>query len=371
MAEKRVRVWVQQFKDRTDLVLQWHDPVTGRRKSETAGTADTKEAEDRRADKESDLNHGRHADASAMTWARFRELFEEQYVAALRPNTRSNYAAVFDAFERVCNPRRLRAINERTLSAFAAGLRTTAGRAKGSTGHAASTIRQRLSLLKKALRWAVKERYLPSVPAFPGVKVPKKKPQPVPVESFERLLAKASDPNLRTFLLAGWLAGLRLAEAVALEWAPTHRAPHLDAGHNRIVIPAEFAKADEDQWVPLDPALLQALEQLPRAGRKVFRFVNRQGKPVGLNAVGGRVIRLAKRAGVKLTMHSLRKGFGCRYAGKVPAQVLQRLMRHSNIKVTMDYYANVDEAAMAAVLGSARNDSRNIEGGLQAPAEKE
>jgi integrase len=51
-------------------------------------------------------------------------------------------------------------------------------------------------------------------------------------------------------------------------------------------------------------------------------------------------------------MHSLRKGFGCRYAGKVPAQVLQRLMRHADIKTTLEYYANVDEAVEAAVFGS-------------------
>jgi hypothetical protein len=61
---------------------------------------------------------------------------------------------------------------------------------------------------------------------------------------------------------------------------------------------------------------------------------------------------------VKLTMRSLRRGFGCRYAGKVPAQVLQRLMRHANITTTMTYYANVDDAAMEAVLGGRRVISR-------------
>src|SRR5437764_644751 len=45
-------------------------------------------------------------------------------------------------------------------------------------------------------------------------------------------------------------------------------------------------------------------------------------------------------------------------AGKVPAQVLQRLMRHSNISLTMAYYANVDDAAMEAVLGGKRSSSR-------------
>ena len=42
MAEKRVTVWVQRFKDREALVLQWLDPDTGKRKSKSAGTADEK-----------------------------------------------------------------------------------------------------------------------------------------------------------------------------------------------------------------------------------------------------------------------------------------------------------------------------------------
>jgi hypothetical protein len=58
-------------------------------------------------------------------------------------------------------------------------------------------------------------------------------------------------------------------------------------------------------------------------------------------------------------MKSLRRGFGCRYAGRVSAQVLQKLMRHSDIKITMDYYANVDDAVEAAVLGPHCNTSRN------------
>jgi integrase len=204
---------------------------------------------------------------------------------------------------------------------------------------------------------------LPTLPAFPSVKVPRKKPQPIPAESFERLLQKAPDANMRAYLLCGWRAGLRLAEAAALEWERADKAPYLDLARNRIVLPAEFAKAAEDQWVPLDPTLREALLALPRQGRKVFRFAARDGRLIGLNGIGERIMRLAKKAGVKLTMHSLRKGFGCRYAGKVPAQVLQKLMRHSNISLTMTFYANVDAAVEAAVLGddsgAQRNSSRN------------
>src|SRR5262249_35354697 len=48
MANQRVTVWVQRFRDRPTLMLQWIDPDTGRRKSKSAETADEKEAEQKR-----------------------------------------------------------------------------------------------------------------------------------------------------------------------------------------------------------------------------------------------------------------------------------------------------------------------------------
>jgi integrase len=122
--------------------------------------------------------------------------------------------------------------------------------------------------------------------------------------------------------------------------------------------------------VPLDPELRLALEALPRHGPKVFRFVDGKGRNLRVNGVSTRVVKLAKKAGVKLSMKSLRRGFGCRYAGRVPAQVLQKLMRHANIRTTMDYYANVDDAAMEAVLGAGRNSLRNSAGEPKAEAVK-
>jgi hypothetical protein len=67
-------------------------------------------------------------------------------------------------------------------------------------------------------------------------------------------------------------------------------------------------------------------------------------------------------------MKSLRHGFGCRYAARVPAQVLQKLMRHASIKTTTDYYTNVDDAAIAAVLGARR---ARVSGDAPAAAERQ
>jgi integrase len=347
MSENRVTVYVLWPEDRPFAQLQWVDPDTGLRKSRSARTADPEAAETARADLEYELNHGKYQEASRMTWERFRELFEEEYVPGTRPKSRATFAQVLDRFERLCHPRLLRGVTERTLSAFVAAMRKE--KRRGDGGYSPKTIHTSLQLLRSALNWARRQRLIPEVPAFPEVKVPKRKPQPVAAEAFERLLAKAPDATMRAYLLTGWLAGLRLEEAYLLEWEPTDEAPYLDLARDRIVLPAEFVKAVEDQWVPLDPELRAVLEALPRHGRRVFRFVSRGGVELKCKSVSDRVVRLAKKAGVKLSMRALRRGFGCYYAARVPAQVLQRLMRHSDIGITMDYYANVDDAVTEAV----------------------
>ncbi len=99
----------------------------------------------------------------------------------------------------------------------------------------------------------------------------------------------------------------------------------------------------------------------------MFRFVDTKGNPVSVQAVGERVSTLGKLGGVKLTMKSLRRGFGCYWAARVPAQVLQKMMRHYNISLTMTYYANVDDAVAQAILSrersidTKRNTLRNSE----------
>src|SRR5262245_58777808 len=96
---RRVVVWVQHFGDRPHLVLQWHDPQTGQRKSRSAGTCNPLDAEQARADLEYELNHGLHQQTSRMSWERFREVFEEEYLPGVRPPTRRKYNQVLDLFE--------------------------------------------------------------------------------------------------------------------------------------------------------------------------------------------------------------------------------------------------------------------------------
>jgi integrase len=230
---KRIVVWVQLFPDRPHLMLQWHDPDTGKRKSKTAGTCNPLEAEKARADLEYELNHGLHFEPARMSWERFRQLFEAEYFPGCRPETRKVFAAAFDHFERLCKPKALGSITERTVSAFAAALRKQPGRLD-KAAWSPWTVKVRLQFLRTALNWAVEQKLIPTCPAFPLVRAPKTKPRPVPGESFDRLTAKAEDDQLRAFLLCGWLAGLRRNEALALEWQETDAAPWLDFSRGRI-----------------------------------------------------------------------------------------------------------------------------------------
>jgi integrase len=336
-------------------MLQWYDPETGRRKSKSAGTADPEKAEAARVDLESDLNNGRDQEASKLDWENFRQLFQEDHLAGLRPRTQEKYNTVLDVFEQIVNPTKLRTINERTLNAFVRGMRTRRRPRTGKVGLARRTMRNYLVAMKKALSYAVDQGFLPEMPKFPAVKVPKKKPQPISPEDFDKLLAQAPDQLWKVFLMCGWWAGLRLSEARHLRWEASDELPWIDLDRNRIVLPAVFAKSDEDQFVPIHPVLRKALGELPRTGAELFPFRSRRGGgPLSRNGITNRVIDMARRAGIKLSMHRLRKGFGCRVAkqlGKGNAPILHSLMRHSSMQITMDYYASVDDALQDAIAG--------------------
>ena len=353
MPNDRVRVWVQVFRDRPSLVLQWFDPETGARRSKSAKTADPEEAEQARADLEYELNHGLHSEPNKLTWSKFRQIFEAEYLPGLRPRSREKFGTVFDVFEAEAKPDKLCTINERTISRFVQGLRVRKQRS-GKVGLAPFTIRNYLVTISTALNYAADQRLIDACPKMPKVKVPKKKPQPIPAETFERLLEKEKDDHWRAFMCCGWWAGLRLSEAYALRWERSEEYPWIDWTADRIILPAAFAKSDEDQWVPLHPELRQMFEALPRTGAKVFPFRSSKGNhgPLSRTGVSWHVRQRAKQAGVRLSMHQLRKGFGCRVAqllGKGNAPILHRLMRHSSMQITMDFYASVDDVLQDAI----------------------
>ncbi len=332
----RVRVWVQAFADRPALMLQWHDPDTGRRKSKSSGTADPDEAERRRADHEYELNHGIRRQPAKMSWEQFSELYAEEKLAGNRQRTRDKAESVFDSFAEVCHPKNLGTVTERLLSLYVTRLR--------AAGRSPATIAGHLAYIKAALRWAVDQKFLPELPKVVMPKVPKKSIiRIVTAEEFERLIAAAPDDLWRAFLWTAWYTGMRRNEMLDLSWNDDGR-PWADFAQRRVWIPAAYNKADADQWMPLHPDLIKVLSPLRQPRGRLFRLA---ANPQGVSI---RFRKIAKRAGVRVTLHDLRRTFGSRYAPHVSAPVLQRLMRHADIKTTLAFYTNVDGVLDDAIL---------------------
>jgi integrase len=336
VTEKRITVYVLQQQDRPFLKLEYVDPDTGRRRSKSAKTADPKEAEKARADWEYELNHGLHREPSKMPWETFRQTYEEEKLAGAREATRKKAGYVFDSFEGLAHPRTLGQISERTLSKYTVSLR--------EKGVKPATIQGHLAYLRAALRWAADQKFIPAAPKVAMPKVPKKKIiRKIVAEEFERLLEVAPDDGWRAFLNTAWYTGMRRNEMLDLHWEDGEK-PWVDFRQNRVWIPAAYNKADADQWLPLHPELVAILKPRQQPRGKLFAL---SASP---REVSRKFTRLAKTAGLKISLHDLRRSFGSRYAAAVPAPVLKRLMRHADIKTTLGFYVDVDDQLDEAIL---------------------
>jgi integrase len=337
MPDKRITVYMLKPKDRPYYKLEYVDPDTGRRHGKSAKTADPDDADQARADWEYELNHGLASEPSKMLWERFRELYEDEKLAGAREATRKKAGYVFDSFEELARPRTLGRVTERTLSGYAAKLR--------EGGMKAATIQGHLAYLRAALRWAADQKLIPVAPKVVMPKVPKKKIiRKIVAEEFERLVAIAPDDGWAAFICTGWYTGMRRNEMLDLTWHSDGGTPWVDFAQARIWIPAAYNKSDADQWVPLHPQLAEILQRRRQERGKLFTL---SASP---REVSRKFTRLVKKAGLKITLHDLRRSFGSRYAAVVPAPVLQRLMRHADIKTTLTYYTNVDDVLEEAIL---------------------
>lgn len=271
-----------------------------------------------------------------MTWDQFHTLYAAEKLSGLRAGTRAKAGSVFESFGRLARPKNLGAVTERLISQYAARLRTD--------GRTPATIQGHLAYLKAGLKWAVDQKLLPAMPKIVMPKVPKTHTiRKITAEEFERLLAKTPDDTWAAFLSAAWYTGMRRNELLDLVWEGDAGKPWFDFGANRVRIPAAYNKSDADQWVPLHPDLAAVL--MPRRQRSGAVF------PLGRYPaeVSRRFGKVAKAAGLRITLHDLRRSFGSRYAAVVPAPVLKRLMRHADIKTTLTFYTDVDDVLDEAI----------------------
>lgn len=345
--ERRVTVWIQKRSNTPMLQLEWLDPETGKRKAKSSGTTDPTVAEKLRADKEYELNHGLHAEPSKMRWSDFRDRYESEKVGAER--TLAKVGHVLDGFESICKPGTIGQVNERMISKYSTALR--------AKGHSPSTIAGYLAYIKAALNWAAEQRILHAAPSVVVPKIPKgvsrskiRAAARITDADFLRLIDHAPTAGWRLLISFAWHCGLRRCEAMNV------CGQDIDLDEHTLRIPANKA-GDEDATAIIPPVLDAMLRELYSDGIPVGKLI--EDVPADERKLSNEFRRkIAVQANVKgggekgwCTLHDLRRNYGSRWAAKVPAQVLQRMMRHANISTTMSYYADAEKAAIGAVWG--------------------
>ncbi|MBA4107880.1 MAG: hypothetical protein C0485_19280 [Pirellula sp.] len=367
-----IKVHVIKYPDRTNLMMRYRCPESGRQVARTTGTKRQRDAERTAAKWEAELREGRYQKRQTMTWQEFRDRYDVDVLDAMRVSTAINYSATLNVFERKCNPGRLAEVTTVKLTAFVSLLR--------ADHLSQATIARHLRQMKVAMRWAHRQGLLVKLPEFDRIKQSKgSRGRAVSGEEFDRMLAAVpkvvggAAADSWTFYLKGLDAsGLRLTESLVLRWddAPDAIMVDYSGRHPMLRIDASAEKANTHRLLPMAPEFARLLEMVPAENRRgrVFQPLDKSALPYSptRDSIGPIISAIGEMAGVivgqrtKLdadgepetvskfaSAHDLRRSFGFRWSRRVMPPVLKELMRHTDVATTMKYYVGVNAQATA------------------------
>lgn len=306
------------------------------------------------------------------TWSRAIDLYEEQVVSGWRKNSRYAWQAALKALYRCREPEVVADISKPVLAALIAGER--------ARGKSTESIRGNIKYLLAFLRWACEVH--DAIDSVPHVRLPKPKRRAkgraVTGEEFDRLLRAAEKVRpddsqaFQTLMQGLYWGGLRLVEAVELRWdwdAPYAVLP----GNPPLLKMSNAQKSGHAELSPIAPEFWDLIEPLQRSGGKVFQGLPHSAQYCGkvLSKIGKAARVIVNDEGKFASAHDLRRSFGTRWASRVTSVELQKLMRHADIKTTLEYYVDLDQQALYRKMTAlARDAERQSRGGMRAHNEQ-
>jgi len=348
------------------VVDHGRDPTSGRRRQKWhSGFATRKEAERALSGVLSRLHQGTYVEPSKLTVSEFLEQWLAGIKAGVRSSTWESYSRNLRTHVK---PRlgaaRLQSLNASTLNAFYAEL-LSSGRADGNGGLAPRTVRYIHTILRKALKDAVRWNQLVRNPADDA------DPPRTSTGGARRLKTWTAD-ELRAFLthvaddrlFAAWLlaatTGMRRGEVLGLRWRD------VDLEHARVAIrQALVVVSYKLEWsepktargrrsVALDPTTVDILRahRVRQAAEKAaigpaYRdeglvFARPDGAPIHPESLSAAFERHSALVGLpRIRLHDLRHTHAtlALQAGVHPKIVSERL-GHADIALTLNTYSH-------------------------------
>lgn len=186
--------------------------------------------------------------------------------------------------------------------------------------------------LRSLFSWLQEAGHIEDDPMRGVRRPPKPRPSPSPLTEVElRVALAAADPTVRTYLMLGYLAGLR-----AFEIAKFHGRDITAAG---IYV---MGKGGQGATVPTHPLLWELAGRYPRDGYWFPSPV--EGRPhVGAASVTQRIRRHFQQLGISGATHRARHTYGTTLLRNgANLRIVQDLMRHASLSTTA-VYLGVDE----------------------------
>lgn len=196
-----------------------------------------------------------------------------------------------------------------------------------------ATRKTDLANLRSFYRWAQRWEHRADDPTvrLDAPNVPKGLPRPI-ARAGLHILLDTLEGDLRRAVCLGAYAGVRVAEAAALDWADID----IEARRARVT-----GKGQKTRLVALSALLLDNL--LPNTGGNV---VTAGGKPYSADRLERKVNRAIRAAGVDATFHQLRHRYGTlAYQATHDLVAVAEQMGHSSVVTTSIYAAAADDAA--------------------------
>ena len=188
-----------------------------------------------------------------------------------------------------------------------------------------------------------------------------KQPRSLTVEEFHKLLRELEEPFHMMALLC-LCFGLRISECLALKWSDVDWLNGILRVERGIVhqIVDDVKTPESNQTMHIDPSMLQALKDWKQltpfsdSGDWMFASPVLIGrKPISYAGVWQALKKAAERAAVgHLSSHTFRHTHRTWLDSLgTPVGIQQRLMRHSDIRMTMNVYGSAEAADMRDARG--------------------
>lgn len=206
----------------------------------------------------------------------------------------------------------------------------------------------RSAINKVGIKSGVLNRNEASLADLPKRPLTTKRPT-LTVESLHKILDAEKSLTRRALYHTIASTGLRMAEAMNLTWAEIQKK---DDGY-WIVLKESKTQAGLDP-IPVPSFIMEEIDQLSK--HSIFVFPSEAGVPYAQPNLRKAWIKALDRAGVPQTnIYQLRKLYGSLMAQSVNDVVLKRLMRHTDVRTTKQFYVNAFDSDLRAAVENSRS----------------